>query len=71
MIAMPIFALEEVPKCKPRDVSTRISLEGRLRMKMTHTVDKTLAVECEHEAERTQPEECRRAKPRTTEKRYG
>jgi hypothetical protein len=71
MVAVPVLPLQAMPQCEPRHGLTRVVPERSARAQMTHTVDKTLSMQCEHQAYGPEPEESCGTKRAAAEKRDG
>src|SRR5678815_2224594 len=71
VIAVPVLALQEVPAGQPRNIAARIAARIIRDAHVADAVDKALAMQGEHQADRAQPEEPLQAEHQSPEKREG
>ena len=68
MITMPVLSLQAVPECEPGHVPAGVLAYQSAWTQMAYTIDETLPMQREHQADGSQPEEGCRAERDTAEK---
>src|SRR5271165_7588812 len=66
MVAVPVLTLEQMHHREPRHVAARILTDFDSRFSVANAVDETLRMQTETQANRAQPEKCRRAEIQST-----